>query len=82
MVNVERVSHATSRWTYRVLLGVLFKRRLNGWDYTASIVDEIHMSMGRWLNDTAMDEQKVLGHTTPCRSTTLYNTNINEMPMD
>jgi hypothetical protein len=63
MVNFKSRSHATSRWTYRVLLGVLFKSRLNGWDYTASIVDEIHVSTGRWWNDTVMGKQKVLGHT-------------------
>jgi hypothetical protein len=46
-----------------VLLGILFKGRLNGWDYTASTVDEMHVSTGRWWNDTVMEEQKVLGHT-------------------
>jgi len=36
-----------------------FKGRLSGWDYTASIADEIYVST--W-NETAMEKQKVLGH--------------------
>jgi len=63
MVDVKRGSHATSRWTYRVLLGVLFKGRLNGCDYTASIADEMHVSTRRCWNDTVMEKQNVLGHT-------------------
>jgi hypothetical protein len=63
MVCVKRGSHATSRWTYRVLLGVLFKDRLNGWDYTASIVEEIHVSTGRQWNGNVMEKQNLLGHT-------------------
>jgi len=46
-----------------MLLDVLFKGRLNGWDYAASIVDEIHVSTGRRWNDTAIEQEEVLGHT-------------------
>jgi len=31
--------------------------------YTAPIVDEIHVSTGRWWNDTATEEVEVPGHT-------------------
>ena len=46
---------ATSRYTYVVLLGDVFKGRVNGWNYIASIVDEKHIITGRLWNDTAME---------------------------
>jgi hypothetical protein len=62
-----------------VLLGVLFKGRLNGRVYIASIVDEMHVSMGCWWDDTVMEKQKVLEHT--LSQYDFVEHNIHEMPL-